>query len=253
MKFRWYVAKYVPDLRRGEPINIGVILFSDGHASSQFLGERTGGSINGRRLKNRVRSVDNYRAWLSYWRDALTTQAPEKALLAPRSQDSSYFIEQGGEALYTERTSADMLQYLFGLLVVSPAPGRMTLAEAIFKRLKVDVENDVIIPIQLPDRPQDQVFFDYRYTNSDTTLMRSLRLGTGKAWDKVNAALFSFARAREVQAGKLVALCQYESYSSDVGSQMDLVGESANIVELNDVSVAERRLADLFHVQRPEA
>lgn len=70
---RFLIAKYIPDLRRMEPRNIGVIVWADGRVVARFLGEN--GSPDSpifppRYLK--VRSVDSYRQWLYYWRNMIT-------------------------------------------------------------------------------------------------------------------------------------------------------------------------------------
>ena len=74
MKASWYIAKYVPDLRRREPINIGIILFLGETVLSRFLGENEQGVLNGRRLRGKVRAFSNYKAWLSHWREAVRSE-----------------------------------------------------------------------------------------------------------------------------------------------------------------------------------
>ena len=67
-KAEWLVAKYMPDLRRREPKNVGVLLRMGDSCFSRFLGEQSGGQIDGRHVHGLVNSVQNYKAWVGYWK-----------------------------------------------------------------------------------------------------------------------------------------------------------------------------------------
>ncbi len=58
---RFLVAKYVSDLRRMEPRNVGVIVWSNGVATSRFLGDEED-------IPKHVQSKNAYRQWIEYWR-----------------------------------------------------------------------------------------------------------------------------------------------------------------------------------------
>ena len=65
---RFLVAKYVDDLRRMEPKNIGVILWSEGHVASRFIGD-TGDPLQASApmfIAKKNRGV--YREWVQHWR-----------------------------------------------------------------------------------------------------------------------------------------------------------------------------------------
>ena len=66
MNARFLVAKYIPDLRRMEPKNIGIIAWNDGRTAARFLGEDDGPP---RYLG--VRDRNNYAQWLTSWRSQL--------------------------------------------------------------------------------------------------------------------------------------------------------------------------------------
>jgi hypothetical protein len=69
---RFVVAKYIRDLHRLEPVNIGVIVWIDGCVSARFLGEETGVDKPARIPKRlMVRDLKTYRRWLQYWRDEM--------------------------------------------------------------------------------------------------------------------------------------------------------------------------------------
>ena len=60
---RFLIAKYVPDLSRMEPRNIGVILWSNGVFSSKFLAEKDATFVN---------EIPVYRRWVDYWTDLMS-------------------------------------------------------------------------------------------------------------------------------------------------------------------------------------
>jgi hypothetical protein len=70
---QFLVAKYVPDIQRLEPRNIGIIVWGGGFTAARFLGEKDG--------KLRVPlmiekdSHDAYRQWVQYWRYQLLAKS----------------------------------------------------------------------------------------------------------------------------------------------------------------------------------
>jgi hypothetical protein len=82
---RYLVAKYISDLQRMEPKNIGVIVWVSGEVSARFLAEKPGnpGKIDGRSIPPFVTSMASYKQWVDFWRGALA----EKAVPKGRSED----------------------------------------------------------------------------------------------------------------------------------------------------------------------
>jgi hypothetical protein len=70
---RFLVAKYIRDLHRLEPRNIGVIVWTDGAVSARFLGEGSGEVKAPRKLN--VRDQGTYRQWIQYWREQMSKPA----------------------------------------------------------------------------------------------------------------------------------------------------------------------------------
>jgi hypothetical protein len=118
VKTLWFLAKYVPDLRRNEPRNIGIVLFCNGIASARFLAENADGSIDGRTLRS-FRSSDNYRAWIHRWRHDLKAVRSEEdfAGLARPRIGSSYYLAPGGETGVEVRNPSALLDSLYAELV----------------------------------------------------------------------------------------------------------------------------------------
>lgn len=71
---QYLIAKYIPDLHRFEPRNIGVIVWSPFGVEARFLAEYPNrlGEVDGRSIPNFVTSANAYRQWIRYWRDAIT-------------------------------------------------------------------------------------------------------------------------------------------------------------------------------------
>jgi hypothetical protein len=70
---RYLVAKYVPDLSRMEPRNIGVIVWSEGEVAARFAGEapEKPSEVDGRSIPGFVTSRPAYKQWVRFWRKEL--------------------------------------------------------------------------------------------------------------------------------------------------------------------------------------
>ena len=88
---RWWLCKYVPDLLRNEPRNIGVVLLKDGVFSARFL-ETTPAF---------VRSVENYEDWIRRWRYDIGRAKDEWDIQRlARKPGDSYYLECSGQFLW---------------------------------------------------------------------------------------------------------------------------------------------------------
>lgn len=77
----YLLAKYVPDSRRNEPRNVGVVVWSPEGMAARFLGEKRDhpGEVDLLAVPTFVRSPENYAEWVRHWRKAI-----EKPELYPR-------------------------------------------------------------------------------------------------------------------------------------------------------------------------
>ena len=73
---RFLVAKYIRDMHRLEPRNIGVVVWTNGVVSARFLGESQSETtdVNAPRRLG-VRDQDMYRQWIHYWREQMSSSA----------------------------------------------------------------------------------------------------------------------------------------------------------------------------------
>lgn len=129
----YLIAKYVPDIFRNEPENIGIIVWIQGHVALKFLGQRTDGSINGQTVRDRFRSLANYKQWVESWqrlasrgevlfgkKEELIQKSSPLFLEALATHSKGNFIlEKGGELLeeVDANSIGDVADYLFERLV----------------------------------------------------------------------------------------------------------------------------------------
>lgn len=71
---KYLLAKYIPDMHRFEPRNIGVIVWSPLGIEARFLAENAQrpGEVDGRSIPSFVTSDSAYKQWVRYWREALS-------------------------------------------------------------------------------------------------------------------------------------------------------------------------------------
>jgi hypothetical protein len=134
---RYMIFKYVDDLSRNEPRNVGVIVFDGVNAVARFDGEGNDGLPDLRRVRHRITGSHAYREWVKYWRTTLESPGKiERSLEGLRAGDSrvieslmassgqEFYLEEGGEILHdSERLSLDaMSDDLFRRLVYEPEP-----------------------------------------------------------------------------------------------------------------------------------
>lgn len=134
---RYLVAKYVDDLSRNEPMNIGVIVYDGSRAVARFDGEDENARIDLRRVRSRISGSRAYRAWVDYWRAVLEEPSEaDRRLKGAESGDShviehliassgrDFYLEHGGTILVDSEgnTPEELLSDLFARLVRQPDP-----------------------------------------------------------------------------------------------------------------------------------
>ena len=142
----YLIAKYVDDIRRNEPVNVGVVVFGGGgQIAARFEGEDEQSRLDKRRIRKRISGRDAYVAWVQHWRRLLTTR-DEEALLKASSQD--FYLESGGTIVLDldERGIDDAVRELYARLVKpEDPPAPMSLQEKSLRTLRLagaDLEDD---------------------------------------------------------------------------------------------------------------
>lgn len=126
---RFLVAKYVPDLRRMEPRNIGVVVWSNGTVAARFIGEDSTGSVRGSRA---------FREWVSYWR----TQIAKDSI---RTRDGR-LVSSFETEFVDQLTTGSKQQYMLvdgGYLLDQHSPEDVSsLADELFRQLVAKQEKN---------------------------------------------------------------------------------------------------------------
>jgi hypothetical protein len=266
MKARWVVAKYIPDLRRNEPVNIGVILEAGGEIVARFRGERADGRIDGRRI-GEISSAENYKNWIAYWRGSIVDdQIPLDSLVNLSAGDENYFLEQSGSRLIGDDESSpdEMLDRLYADLV--DPHGAPTVryvsakrsSERVFKGLGIweAVTTSYRANITVPDGPADSTSFDYSYRNGKLHLMKAIAVSE-ESTEAVHAASWGYEKAREsidpvVRGSSLISLVLVRDPEA-AATQIDLLRSQSRVIALDDEDDAEAALARVFGLSRDSA
>lgn len=97
MGAEWLVVKFVADLRRDEPRNVGLMLDVDGQRRARFAAEGEDGRPDGRRV--RWTDSDNWARWVQYWRGTwIEDRYPVEDMLIGE-QSNNFRVVRGGRLL----------------------------------------------------------------------------------------------------------------------------------------------------------
>ena len=142
---KYLLAKYIPDLPRFEPRNIGVIVWCEDGVEARWLAEFRDrlGEVDGRSIPTFVTSSNAYRQWIRSWRKALSGEtltpsgragsdhaepiavtSPEFVDALVRTSRGNFVITEAGELLdrITEDELPAVADQLFASLVETNAP-----------------------------------------------------------------------------------------------------------------------------------
>lgn len=144
MSSRILLAKYVPDMARMEPRNLGVFLWNNGWLGARFLDVRDAEFVN---------EPDTYRRWVDFWRSFVESQSVRprrgnpvsvkdqaciEALLS--TQDGNYMLVDAGDMLERvgRRDGPRALDSLYRRLVANPKSTEDTSGKS-FRRICDDL------------------------------------------------------------------------------------------------------------------
>ncbi|MGI9016889.1 MAG: hypothetical protein ACR2HR_07275 [Euzebya sp.] len=252
MRPTWLVAKYMSDLRRREPRNVGVLLFTEEGVLNRFVGARADGTIDGRRTGLSGPHLDNFKAWVAFWRHAGTSTDDPRTLLATPTGDGNYLLEFGGEQLSGTVDPSALLDELFEMLVMDDQPEgpesvRVAAERAIVQLGLTDrIQRDATVQRPVGDT-LDVLRFDYRYDNGQPHFLEAVSFGRGdNAWNAVHRACYLFEKLREVRELRNpqgIALVSEASPSDP----MVVLRSIVPVIDLAAPSAVEQ-LADVLHI-----
>jgi hypothetical protein len=267
---RYLIAKYVSDVRRMEPRNIGVVLWANGRVALRFLSQDDVPFVNEKRT---------YARWVQFWE-----QLASKASITPRdgepverknpqfldalqkTQKGNYLLHEGGYVAdrLLQRDVDNAAQYLFEELVIrqDQAPANHRNRQ---RRLKLASER-IFEVTGLSQRPG--FHRDYklacRVGSVETPFTLSYGLGNGtpealyqtvrlKSDQSVHDAAFMFEwllKSQTIPAKeKCAALVRTKAddpQSAKIETSLEMLAEFATVVDLaqpNDAARAVLRIA----------
>lgn len=114
MKIKYWVAKYIDDVFRDEPVNIGVFAKIENEAFGKFFGESLeDGVVDGRKVRRMYPDV--YKQWIKFWRRKLTENDFESII---NHKGTNYKVTEGGEISRVEGDEPiDIINYLYSIIV----------------------------------------------------------------------------------------------------------------------------------------
>jgi len=212
---RYLIAKYVPDVRRMEPVNIGVILWNHGRTATRFLPvEEAVGLVN---------EEATYSRWLDFWNGLLdqATIKPARGAAVPKEdaafvdallkmQEGNYLLTDGG--LLTDKLPSKQIaaaaDHLYKQLVSRkdsrPATPREQgvklkfMSDRLFDETGLSQRKDFKKSLPVPCKVgKVQASFKFNYAVMNGTLgsvFHRVQLGVGQS---VNSAAFMFEHVQQ--------------------------------------------------------
>ncbi|MEO6503409.1 MAG: hypothetical protein ABIQ09_16050 [Jatrophihabitantaceae bacterium] len=259
----WAVIKYQPDVRRGEPRNVGIMVSVGQDVQLEFLGEVGNGRIDGRSVTSTVGSVDNYKRWVAYFRRA-ASQGRFEAVVErwqERRTESNFYVGEPGSIELGNRTLPDVTASLFGDLVgpridveaVSPEhQAEDALLRQVFERLNVQ-------PVPQPKRNitaegvEMPIIFDFGYRNGQLHLMDHLRMGSSNVTTRKAAFDFTqraqFARQANWSDSFIAFYVKPSRHLTEQAeAALSFVNRLGHTIDLTDLDSATQETAHALHI-----
>ena len=229
---QFLLAKYIPDLQRFEPRNIGVIVWTPDGIAARFLAEypERPGEVDGRRKPDFFKSLKAYRQWVRFWRKMIDQAEKERLAhgvtrrIGPDilerlkgSGKGNFMLVDGGflldhvPAYELPKLTAELFQKLVATqeqASVSEEPSLEQHCKRLFERLLLPPEikllRDYPITCRIGDTER-QFHFDYVLKNGtvqgvyDQFALPNWKKArhTNSFWSRVDAAAFKFDKVIE--------------------------------------------------------
>lgn len=251
----WHLIQFTQDMRRREPKNIGVAATDGTEWLVRLFGvDPRSTDIDGRSLRRFGLLKDDYAQWVMYFQTMIGEGRIDQVRRSQRHRPSEFRLVSGG---YTElhgplTTFIDSL-YVDLVSAEAPAPAdpaRVLQAkvETVLSRAHIEPQADPLVQGRWDATHEEQIRFDYGYTNGKLHLMDRLQL-TRASVDRSKILARDFnARAKAVlEAGSADSFIAFYSQSivDDIGdavlAPLWAVGE---IVNVDDEKLGARKLLD---------
>jgi hypothetical protein len=259
----WSVIKYVPDLWRNEPRNVGVVVRNEGTAEVKFFAESDTehGRIDGRTARKLSVDTESYKDWVRYFRRKLSAGLWDEVLEAQRRRpDFPYVIAPGGTLPDTDSASvSEAVRDLFRELVGEPSDSLRSDQEdaetgsdsargkilRIFRGAHLDVIEGIRVPGVFRGRDKDSDFrqdldFAFGYMNGRQHLFESV--------PSRPAAYSFYARAEAAyNADKSInLLAMYPSSKFERGeAELNVIETYGSAIDIDNEETAVQSLVEI--------
>jgi hypothetical protein len=286
---RYIVAKYVPELLRNEPRNVGVIVWTPEKVDARFWGENGGGDVDGRKVPEWVQSQPTYKEWVHFWRNCIVhgaVQTKDKTIHADTVKFLDALKEQTGNANYIlgdtgsvtdEIEPSDLpalTSYLFDILVdretdEETAKNAYQLERACNKVIrKTRVFNDKRfirdkgVFCKITEGVNELFQFDYYYGgNGDPTwLSKRVPLGTRQLNKHVDSTAWQFEKVirsgviPKERGAALIMPTEKQRSDEQVQRAINVLHTVTRVIDLNDQAERlEHELNELPGVSEAES
>jgi hypothetical protein len=273
---KYLIAKYISDLRRVEPRNIGVILWTPSGTAARFLAEKPErcGEVDGRSIPPFVTSATAYKQWIEFWRHELENNEMESVQdsgkrasrsvsafldILVESNKGNFVLTEGGFLLDPIEDIDEAADFLFNTLVETNAqeqPRDVTLDEVCERLIeKSNLSRDANFHNGFPVKCEVETFeFSYAYRNgSIKRLYQRVPLSRQQAMRQKNVhdAAWMFERVTESNIVKrhdavsLVFVPEGQSGESDVDRWLQVLNTVSRVVNVGDEQTALREFEGL--------
>lgn len=228
----WFLIQYMPDLRRQEPRNVGVVLEADGRWTWRFVAQRMAGegTINGRQLPRDITAA-RMRSWVDYFIRKARDDAWDDVLRLAHGRPREMSAHLGGTIADVFDPTAEVENLFLELVtdpsreVVGPAELLRNAVDRILSSAAVLPTADYEVPAVFDDIPST-VTFDLGYKNGQLHLMNRLLLGK----QAPNHARELWARMRGAREAES-AQSFFVFYNSQAAPSDDLLEQSVGILD----------------------
>ncbi len=225
---RYLLAKYIPDMARYEPKNIGVIVWSPYGIKCRFLAEKplNPSNIDGRSIPPFVTNSYAYRQWITFWTkeasksviepvcggEPVSSSSPHMMDVLRQTSKDNFVLEEGGYLLDAigQEDIQHFVDYLFDTLVNQSEPEEPKdptlneISEDVIAKSNIRstpyFHDDYPLKLEI-DSVEDIAKFSHVYQNGKVSVVQKIAIS--KLLDKnVHSAAWQFEKVREAKLVK---------------------------------------------------
>lgn len=181
MPAEWFLVQYTHDLRRHEPRNVGVVVKAPDGWHLRFLGEREGGSVDGKRLKGLRLDRELYESWIDYYRRQASADTWDDAVRLQERRPNNFAIAPGGIQLADKDDWPAFATGLFTELVSDPTAKPSDDFDAKVRKLlrAADLHPDENVELEglwTPGGAIHKIKFDFGFENGRRSVIEKVPL-----------------------------------------------------------------------------